>query len=500
MKVRILDLDAGGKTVVVLNMQDALELGVYSLDRVIIETESDSVTAVVNTSEKFVPPGEVAVFDEVREELSLYAGQTVRVRARGPLKSKTYIRHKIKGIELTPQEIKEIISDVVERNLNDLELASLVTAIYLNGLSIGESTSLIEAMVETGSVLSFGDCVCDKHSIGGIPGDKTSLLVVPIIASAGLVIPKTSSRAITSPSGTADRAEMLMPVELDLSEIQDVVRETNGCLVWGGALDLAPADDLLIQIEHPLGLDPLLLSSILSKKKSVGSTHVVIDIPTGSQAKMKSSVEAQRLRDQFIQIGAKLNMTIECAVTFGEQPLGYCIGPSLEAREALQTLVDNRSSDLTEKAASLCSILLMMVGKAQDFDTGRILAGNLIKKRAGEKLREIIEAQGGDPDITPEDIPVGNYSFTVFSEKKGAINWVNNPGLARVASAAGCPKDRGSGIILFKKLGDPVRKGDKLLEVVSEKSHKLKEAERMAEDSHLMSIRERGEYSMIMNR
>ncbi len=500
MHVRILDLDAGGKVIVVLNSQDAGELGVHSLDRVVITTENESLTAVVNTSEKFVRTGEIAVFDEVREELNLCAGQSVDVEARGPLKSKKYIRQKLEGTELSPEEIKEIITDVVERDLNDLELAAFITGVYLRGLSVGESTSLIEAMVETGLTLSFGDVVCDKHSIGGIPGDKTSLLLVPVVAASGLVIPKTSSRAITSPSGTADRAEILMPVELELSEIEQVVEKTNGCLVWGGSLDLAPADDLLIQIEHPLDVDPLLLSSILSKKKSVGATHVVIDIPTGMRAKIKTINEANRLADHFINIGKELNMNVECAVTFGEQPLGHCIGPALEAREALETLSLGKSSDLTEKVGSLCGVLFSMVRKAGTFRQGKVLADELLKKKAEQKLREIIEAQGGNPDISPEDIFVGDYSAKISSETKGTVGWVNNPALAAVASAAGCPKDKGAGIRLFKKLGDTVLKGDVLLEIVAEKSSKLSNAEQVAEGCTLMGIVDRWEHNMLLDR
>jgi AMP phosphorylase len=497
MTVRLLDLDAGGKTIVVLNHEDAEELGVHSLDRVILETGGNSITAVVNTSEKFVPPGQVAVFDEVREELDLHAGQVVEVQARGTLKSKKYIRHKIDGAELTSDEIREIIHDVVERNLNDLELASFVTAIHLRGLSVSESSSLIEAMVETGSTLSFGETVCDKHSIGGIPGDKTSLLAVPVVAAAGLTIPKTSSRAITSPSGTADRAEMLMPVELELSDIKRIVGKTGGCLVWGGALDLAPADDLLIQIEQPLGIDPLLLSSIVSKKKSAGATHVVIDIPTGSQAKMKSTEEAHRLEEQFVHIGSTLGMTIECALTFGEQPLGMCIGPALEAREALRTLIEKGRSDLTEKVASLCGILFTMVGKTKDYRYGKALAEEILEKKAEGKLREIIEAQGGNPHVAPEDIPVGEHSCVVCSEQKGVVRWVNNRGLARVASAAGCPKDKGAGITLFKKLGDTVYPEEPLLEIISEKSFKLTQAVLTAQECILLGITESWEHMVV---
>jgi AMP phosphorylase len=498
MKVRVLDLDAGGKTIVVLNSNDALNLGVYSLDRVIIETDTDSLTAVVNTSEKFVPQGVVAVFDEVREELQLTSGQCVEVTARSALKSKQYIRHKLEGLELTPEEIREIITDVVNRNLNDLELTSFITALHLKGLSIRESTALIEAMVETGEVLSFGGMVCDKHSVGGIPGDKTSLLLVPVVASAGLLIPKTSSRAITSPSGTADRAEMLMPVDLDIDEMEKVVTKTNGCLVWGGGLDLAPAVDLLIQIEHPLNVDPLLLSSILSKKKSAGSTHVVIDIPTGSRAKVKTREDAHRLKNQFVHIGHQLHMAVQCGITLGEQPIGCCIGPSLEAREALGSF-SKKNSDLQEKMAALTGILFSMVGKTPDLASGVELAKKLLHTKAEEKLREIIEAQGGDPDITPHDLPLGGYSLPVLAETVGTVRWINNSGLAEIAGAAGCPKDKGAGIKLFKKLGDSVKKGDYLLEIIAEKSYKLTQAEKMAHQTPLMGIVDRWEETILLD-
>jgi AMP phosphorylase len=498
MTVKPYDLDAGGKTIAVLNLHDAHELGVYSLDRVVIETETDSVTAVINTSERSVHPGEIGMFDETRENLKVEAGQKVEVHARKPLKSKEYIRRKIEGVELTRGEIREIICDVVERNLNDLELTAFVLSLHLKGLSMGESTSLIEAMVETGDTLSFGDVVCDKHSVGGVPGDKTSLLVVPVIASMGLLIPKTSSRAITSPAGTADRAEMLMPVELSLEEIERVVKKTNGCLVWGGAMDLAPADDLLIQIEHPLGADPLLLASILSKKKSVGATHVVIDIPTGSDAKIKSPEKALRLADQFVNIGKELDITIQCGITLGEQPIGYCMGPALEAREALRTLTLKESSDLKEKAASLCGILLSLVGKAHSQEEGKLMALKALEKKAGAKLREIIAAQGGDPDITPEDIPVGTHVAKICAESPGIVRWIHNPSLVKVAAAAGCPKDTGAGVRLHKKMGDTARKGDVLMEIIAEKSHKLKEAERIARESAIMGVIDKWENHMLL--
>ena len=179
-------------------------------------------------------------------------------------------------------DIVTIVKDVVERHLSTAEIAAFLTALNIHGLSMSENEALSRAMVATGKTLSFGEGpILDKHSVGGIPGDKTSMLVVPIVAAAGFTIPKTSSRAITSPAGTADRVETLCPVNLSINEIKEVVAKTNGCLVWGGSLELAPADDLFIQVEYPLGIDPMLLPSILSKKKAIGATHVAVDIPTG---------------------------------------------------------------------------------------------------------------------------------------------------------------------------------------------------------------------------
>ena len=334
-------------------------------------------------------------------------------------------------------------------------------------------------MVETGKTLNIDrKPILDKHSIGGIPGDKTTLVLVPIIASLGYTIPKTSSRAITSPSGTADRMEVLSPVEFDVDDIRRIVEKTNGCIVWGGTLELAPADDIFIQVEYPLAIDPLLLPSILSKKKSVGATHLVIDIPTGRGAKMNTVEDAQELARDFIDLGANLDMNIQCAITFGEQPLGYCIGPALEAREALTTLMGRGPRDLLEKAVNLSGILLEMVG----LKNGRRIALESVKSgKAVEKMREIIEVQGGDPKIMPQDIHVGPFKAKVASAKKGYIMWINNRDIAHIASEAGAPKEKGSGIMLNVKLGDKVKRNDPLFTIYAERESKLEDALKLTE-------------------
>ena len=292
--------------------------------------------------------------------------------------------------------------------------------------------------------MSFGKGpILDKHSVGGIPGDKTSMLVVPIVAAAGFTIPKTSSRAITSPAGTADRVETLCPVNLSIDEIKDVVAKTNGCLVWGGALELAPADDLFIQVEYPLGIDPMLLPSILSKKKAIGATHVAIDIPTGMGAKIKTRTEAYTLASDFVDLGKRLGLNIQCALTFGDQPLGCGIGPALEAREALTTLMGGGPPDLRDKAVSLAGMLFEMVG----VENGRAKAEEMLDSgKAEAKMREIIAAQGGNPTVKPDDLPVGTEMAEVRSEHAGKVIWLSTEDIVRIAREAGAPKEKGAGI------------------------------------------------------
>ncbi len=302
LKAKILGLEAGGKFIVVLNREDAEDLSVSSLDRVRIKGRSNEVIAIVNITTKLIEEGTVGIYEEVKNSLDLKEGAIVDVEI-APLPTSVYfIRNKLNRRKLTYEEIHEVIQDVVKGKLSEIEIASFVTALHIFGLDLDEATSLSTAMVETGNVLKINKpVIVDKHSIGGVPGDKTTLLVVPIVAAAGLTIPKSSSRAITSAAGSADRIEVLMPVNLGLEEMQKVVEKTNGCMVWGGNLNLAPADDIFIRVEHPLSIDPLLLPSIMSKKKAVGANLMVLDIPTGRGTKVKTIGDADLLAKDFME-------------------------------------------------------------------------------------------------------------------------------------------------------------------------------------------------------
>lgn len=492
LKAVFLGLEAGGKSVVIMNEDDAERLGVLSLGRVMVRFDQVVKTAIVSTSSEMISPGRIGVCKKVWWGLGLADGSEVEVEVAAFPDSIYFVRNKLAGRKLTYEEILEIVEDTVGEKLSDVEISAFVTALHSFGLDLDEATNLSLAMIRTGRTMKLdGGPIVDKHSIGGVPGDKTTLLVVPIVAAAGLLIPKSSSRAITSPAGTADRAEVLMDVGLGLDEMRDVVEKTGGCIVWGGAVHLAPADDIFVRIEYPLSIDPLLLPSIMSKKKAVGADLLVVDIPTGRGAKVKTIGEADLLAKDFMEIGSRLGIRVQCAVTYGEQPIGSAIGPSLEAREALETLM-NRSHafDVAEKATAVAGTILEMAGKAD----GKALAREILRSgRAEEKMREIIEAQGGNSEIRPEDMAVGDQRFTVRSENRGHVLWINNSSMAEVARFAGCPKDQGAGILLSKKIGDSVEVGDPLFTIFAERGGNLQRALERLEGLRVMGVGDRME-------
>lgn len=478
-EVKLLEIRTGGKQIIVIDDEYASLLGIHSSDRVEIKYKNKNIIAITNVATDF-PKKTVGFYQEVQDKLKVQEGETVTIRPAERPESLGFIRNKLSGIRLTAPEIKSIIMDVVEKHLSDVELASFVTSLYIHGTSMDEAEGLTKAMVETGQTLNFGKGgVLDKHSIGGVPGDKTTILVVPIVAAAGFTIPKTSSRAITSPAGTADRVEVLCPVNLTGEEIQETVKKTNACLAWGGALDLAPADDLLIQVEYPLSIDPLLLPSIMSKKKAIGADYVVVDLPTGRGTKIKTIGEAQALAREFIELGKRLDIHVQCGVTFGEQPIGYAIGPALEAREALKALIGEGPIDLVNKATSLAGILFEMMGARDGMEEAKKI---LKSGKAEKKLREIIAAQGGNPDVKPEDIQVGTKVTELCSQETGRVQWINNREMAQIARTAGAPKTKSAGVLLNKKLGDNVVKGDVLYRIYSGNSQKLESAVRLAKE------------------
>ena len=333
--------------------------------------------------------------------------------------------------------------------------------------------------------------MCVHNCIGGVAGNRTTMVVVPIIAAAGLYIPKTSSRAITSASGTADTMEVLADVTFNMEELKKIVLKTKGAMVWGGGMKLAPVDDKLIRIRHPLSLDPegMLLASILAKKKSVGAKYVMIDIPVGRGVKVHSYPQGEELGKHFIKIGADLGMKVEVLITDGAEPVGHGVGPFLECIDVLNVLSGKGPEDLRHKSVLMAGKLLELCGKVKK-GAGYSAAENLIATgKAYSKLMEIIEAQGGDPKVRVDDLPIGKYSYTVKSKSSGAIFHIDNKSISKIARIAGAPKMKEAGVLLHKTRGSRVEVGDSLFTIYSDRNDLLKYAVKALEKLEPVEMR-----------
>ena len=478
-KIKDMDISSGSPLVAILNKRDAEQHDIHSLDRIKIMKGSKIETVVVDIGEssRAVPPGHIGVFEEVISSLKLKHSDTVSIAlARKPL-SIEFIRKKLDGKNLNGKEIDQIVWDIVNNKLSDIELTYFVAACYTKVMSFQETILLTKAMVKYGTSLNLKRFpIIDKHCIGGVPGNRTTMLIVPIVAAAGLYIPKTSSRSITSPAGTADTMEVLANVSFPVDKMRKIVERTHGCIVWGGALNLAPADDKIIKVEKPLSIDAesQLLASIMAKKLSVGSTHILIDIPIGKGSKIEQYADALRLKNQFEIIGKKLDRVVKVIFTDGSQPIGRGIGPCLEARDVLNILSNNDGpADLKNKSIHMAGLVLEMAGKARKGHGEKMALEILESGRAYEKMMEIIKAQGGV--ITgASKIRIGKYSFDYKASKSGRIAGIDPLEISHIARLAGAPVDKGAGIFLHHKKGELVRKGEPAFTIYAESAEKLR--------------------------
>ncbi len=384
----------------------------------------------------------------------------VEIQQAPPPASLEGVRAKIRGDSLTAAQIDAIIRDIAANRYSKMEIAAFLIA---SGrfLTTEEVLSLTHSMANVGTRLTWAEkLVVDKHCVGGIPGNRTSMVVVPIVAAHGLPMPKTSSRAITSPSGTADTMEVLARVDLSIAEMRAVVAAARGCLVWGGHVNLSPADDILISVERPLGIDTpeQMVASILSKKLAAGSTHLLIDIPVGPTAKVRHHGEAVALRKLFEYVGDQIGLVVEVMITTARQPIGRGIGPVLEARDVMAVLRNDADApqDLRDRS-------LLLAGRILDFDPalrggqGRAQATALLESGAAlAAMERIISAQGRNDS----EYPLGHLVQEVAAPADGTVASIDCYRLARIARLAGAPMDKGSGIDLLKKIGDPVRRGE----------------------------------------
>ena len=470
LKIRRFSLDTGRENVAVISRHSkALRPEVFrGFSRVELRRNSKVVlaTLLITDDDNLVGPADIGLAEPAFHRLAEPVGSFVTVTPAASPDSLDAVRAKIQGHAFTAPEIDAIVNDITHYRYSDMEIAAFLIG-SASFMTSNELLALSHAMAQAGTQLSWNKpIVVDKHCIGGIPGNRTSMIVVPIVAAHGLTIPKTSSRAITSPAGTADTMEVLARVDLGVSEMKEVVAACNGCLVWGGHVNLSPADDILISVERPLSLDTReqMVASIMSKKLAAGSTHLLIDLPVGPTAKLKTAVDAMRLRKLFEFVGDHFGIKVEVITTDGRQPIGRGIGPVLEAHDVMAVLANDQAAappDLREKSLRLAAHLLEYDPKLRG-GAGYARARELLDNGAALKqMQKIIDAQG--PSGCQTDL--GPWTADILATEDGVVVGIDCLRLNRLARMAGAPLDKGAGVKLYKKVGDRVEKGEPLYRI-----------------------------------
>jgi AMP phosphorylase len=480
---KLFNLEAG-KLIVIMHEDDAKQLGVMPLDRVEVfcpETEERTV-CIIDLTTTMVEKGQVGLMLDVAKELKITDKcKPLYVKAIGIPESLYYIKKKLMNQSLDVDEIKTIVKDISRNRVSEIELSAFMTAVYIHGFNLSETVAMTKALIEDGSTIKIDKSpILDKHCIGGING-RTTMLVVPIVAAEGFFMPKTSSRSITSAAGTADCMEVLTKVNLSVEEIKQITEEVGGVVCWGGAVELAPADDKIIKIEHPLSIDPKgqIVASVMAKKGSVGAKFVVIDLPVGPDVKVKDRAVAKAMAEKFIAVGKELGMKVEAVITDGTEPVGRAFGPSLEAKYVMEVLEGKFFDNLAQKSCELAGVLFELAGRCEPGEGFKIAKETLKSGRALKKMQDIIKAQGGKV-TSSEQVELSQMKTAITAQEDGEVSRVNVKKLSKVARSAGAPADKKAGVLLHVEEGDKVKEGDIIYEIFSENARKLEIAKNIA--------------------
>jgi AMP phosphorylase len=468
LKAKKMDYYTGKQLIVMMNEEEANNFGIQPGDKISLQWRGSKIINVeVNVSTKGIRPGYIGLYKDIWKKYSIELNEIMEMHILSRPDSILAIKKKLLGEKLKYEEIYSIMKDISENRLSSVGITYFAASSFFYPYTNDELFYMSKAMAETGEILKFGKgIIADKHSIGGIAGNRTTMVAVPIIASLGIKIPKTSSRAITSPTGTADTMEVLAPVTFSIQEMKEIVNKTNACLAWGGGFNLAPADDKILKVSYTLSLEPYdkMIVSIMAKKIATSVTHLVIDMPIGETTKVTNYKTALELKKKFEYIANKYGIKIKVVITNSSDPVGRGVGPALEARDVLRVLQqkENRPIDLEQKSLKLSGILLELTGKAAEGDGYNLAKKQLQSKAAWSKMSEIIKAQGGKPNLDSEEVTLGAVKYYVNSDNKGVVRITNNKRINDLCRILGAPGDKLAGIYLNKEIGNSVVKGERL--------------------------------------
>lgn len=475
LKIRSVNIDTYRENIIYMRGDCPIckSEGFSALTRIIVHYGGRSIIATLNVVFDLVGHGEAGLSNEALKRLQVQEGGLIQVGHLKPIESLKLVRSKMYGHRLESAAFEAIVNDIADGRYSNVELAAFITACSGKNLSDHEIISLTRAMIKKGEKLHWDKpVILDKHCIGGLPGNRTTPIVVSIVAAAGLTIPKTSSRAITSPAGTADTMETLTRVDLTLSEMRKVVEIEGGCFAWGGSMQLSPADDVIISVEKALDIDSegQMIASVLSKKAAAGSTHVIIDIPVGETAKVRTTKEAQNLAIRFNTVGKAIGLHVKTVITDGTQPVGVGIGPALEALDVLAVLRNelHAPEDLKQRALSLAANLLEISGHFTERESLLQATKLLESGKAFDKFVAICGAQGSIKEPV-----LAQFRYDWLSERDGRIEKIDNRQLARLAKLAGAPQSLSAGLRFYAPLGTSIARRDLLLSVFAESAGEL---------------------------
>ena len=403
------------------------------------------------------------------------------------------------GNKLSKEEIEDIIGSYNEGLIPDYQMSAFLMAIYYMGLDKEETFELTKAILNSGEKIDLSEIEgikIDKHSTGGV-GDKTTLIATPIAAAAGVPIAKMSGRGLGFTGGTVDKLSSIPDFKIELTS-EDFINQVNkiGISIISQSGDITPADKKLYALRDVTGtVDSmsLIASSIMSKKLASGSDGIILDVKCGKGAFFKKEDDAIKASEMMIDIGESAGKKVAVVISSMDQPLGRAVGNTLEVMEALDVLKGVGDSDITEISLELAGIMIYMSGIADDLSEGREIASDVLYSgKALDKFRELVKAQGGNSQIIDDYsiFGIARYSRSVEAEDIGYISLLDAETIGKASQLSGAGRvhkedeiDFQAGIIIYKKLGEQVAEGDKVIEIFSNDEDKLNKAFEIAKNS-----------------
>ena len=494
-KTKLIDIKEGEELEVLINEAQAWEEGISAQDKVSLIYKDKEIVLNANLTTHLVKPGEVGMYEEVYEKYKIPVDEIVTIHfTQTNSKALDALKKALGGKKLNYEETKSIMNDIGHNRFTDILTTYYGALGFFKKATDQELYEMAKAMAETGEMLHFDGVVADKHCMGGVPGNETTMIMIPLLTSLGIKMPKTFSKAITTPAATGECVNVLMDISFSKPEIENLVKKNNCCLVRGGGLDLAPADEKLIKVAYPLSMQSYsrTVVSIMAKKYAMGVNHSLIDIPMGPTAKVPDMKTALWLKKKYEYVGKKLGMKVHVEITDALQPIGSGVGAVLQVREVLRVLQQHakRPADLEEKAIFLASKIIELVGLAKGKKAYDLAKEQLVSGKAWKKMQEIIKAQRGkNPNQKSEDLKLGKYNKEILADKAGTIKAIDMKLINLTARTLGSPLDPQSGLYLSKKLGDKVKKGEVIYTMYANEENKIAMALDMLKDKTMYAIK-----------